>query len=126
MKKILTSIVLVAYFTVSSGFVISMHYCMDRLDSFEIGNSSNDKCSKCGMHKNGGCCKDEVMMVKLETSHIASQVITSNFSLPLVQLINTEFLLTPFRNYIQQTTSIAHSPPLIEQDVCIKNCVFRI
>lgn len=126
MKKILTSILLLTYFAVSSGFVVSMHYCMDRLDAVEIGNSNNDKCSNCGMHKDGGCCKDEVMMVKLETSHLASQINTPDFSIPLVQLIYTEFLFTPFSNYTQTKATIAHSPPLSKQHVYIKNCVFRI
>jgi hypothetical protein len=126
MKKLLAVIVVFTYLAVSSGIVVCLHYCMDRFDSANIGASSSDKCSKCGMHKDGGCCKDEVMVVKLQSSHLASSQILVDFSLPAVQTINTEFLLAPFRNYTIATHSIAHSPPLSEQDTYLTNCVFRI
>lgn len=122
----LAIIVVFTYLAVSSGIVVCLHYCMDRFDSAAIGSSSSEKCGKCGMHKDGGCCKDEVMVVKLQTSHIASPAILADFSPAVTQTINTEFLLTPFRNYTVTTNSIAHSPPLSEQDTYLTNRVFRI
>jgi hypothetical protein len=126
MKKLLAVIVVFTYLAVTSGIVVCLHYCMDRFDSADIGTGTSDKCGKCGMHKDGGCCKDEVMVVKLQTSHLASSNILADFSLPAVKIINTEFLLIPFRNYTIVTHSIAHSPPLSEQDTYLTNCVFRI
>jgi hypothetical protein len=126
MKKVLAVIVVFTYLAVSSGIVVCLHYCMDRFDSAAIGTSSSDKCNKCGMHKDGGCCKDEVMVVKLQSSHLASQNIIGDFSVAADQAIQTEFLVTPFRNYTIATPTIAHSPPLSEQDTYLTICVFRI
>jgi hypothetical protein len=126
MKKALASIVLLIYFAVSTGFVLSVHYCMDRFDSAQLGTSASDKCAKCGMHKDGGCCRDDVKVVKLQTSHMASQLISSEFSLPAAQIITTEFLLSPFRNYTETFKAVDHGPPLSEQDTYINNRVFRI
>jgi len=128
MKRALTAIVLVIYFAVSSGFVVSMHYCMDRLASFQIGESSeHDKCGKCGMKKERNCCKDEVVIVKLETTHLASKVLAPDFSIPVADKpVQTEFLFFPLRNHVQSENFISHSPPLSEQKTYLSNCVFRI
>ncbi len=120
MKKFLAIVVLFTYFAVSSGFVVSMHYCMDRLDSVELGQDHEDKCRKCGMHKDDGCCKDEVVMVKLETSHRAPAGIQTFLSLPMVRSVETGFLLTAFENFPHKNHRISHSPPLSEQDIYLK------
>jgi hypothetical protein len=78
------------------------------------------------MHKSKGCCRDVVKVVKLETSHVASQIVSRDFSVPSVQSINTEFLITPLENSTGYFPSIDHGPPLSDQDVHLKNCVFRI
>jgi methionyl-tRNA synthetase len=126
MKQILAAIVLFIYFCATTGFVISMHYCMDRFDSAEIGFSKTDKCLKCGMHKKAGCCKDDVKVVKLQTFHVTPKTVTAYLDIPAVQTITTEFLLSPFQNYRQSVVSISHSPPLDEQETYLKNRVFRI
>jgi hypothetical protein len=126
MKKILATLVLFTYFAVSSGFVVSMHYCMDRFDSMELGQDHEDKCRKCGMHKDGGCCKDEVVMVKLETIHRAPAGIQPFLSLPIVRSVETGFLLTAFENFPRTNQRISHSPPLNEQYTYLENRVFRI
>jgi hypothetical protein len=126
MKKALAAILLLVYFTVSTGFVVSLHYCMDRLTSAEIGNSKSDKCDYCGMHKDGHCCRDDVKVVKLQTTHLASQITVPFFSLSFVSVATTEFIVSPFYNFTKTSHAIAHSPPLNEQDTYLQNCVFRI
>jgi hypothetical protein len=127
MKKALAAILLLVYFTVSTGFVVSLHYCMDRLDSAQIGERKADKCGKCGMHKNKHkCCWDDVKVVKLQTSHVASKGMTADFTLPAVVLTADGFLLSPFYNFTQSNKAIAHGPPLSEQATYLHNCVFRI
>lgn len=98
---------------------------MDRFDSAEIGAKKNDKCGKCGMHKKG-CCWDDVKVVKLQTSHLASKINIDNFSATTTQSLTTEFILSPFKNFSSNKNSIANSPPLSEQDIFLQNCVFRI
>ncbi|MFL5810000.1 MAG: HYC_CC_PP family protein [Flavisolibacter sp.] len=126
MKKALAFILLLIYLVVSTGFSLSFHYCMDRLDSSQLGSSKNDKCPKCGMHKDGHCCRDEVKIVKLETSHFASEVSMPDFSIAPIEIIHTEFLFTPFRNYTENFITVDHGPPLSDQDSYIRNRVFRI
>jgi hypothetical protein len=100
---------------------------MDELDSAQLGASSDEKCGKCGMEKDGGCCRDEVTIVKLETTHMAAGAIQAVFHAPALLAIQTAFLSIPFRNYSPSLHAIAHSPPLIsEQDTYIAICVFRI
>ena len=125
MKQLLAAIVLLVYFCATTGFVISLHYCMDRFDSAEIGAKKNDRCGKCGMHKNG-CCWDDVKVVKLQTFHLASKIKAGNFSAPAIQILTTEFILYPFKNFNSSKDSIAHSPPLSDQDTYLQNRVFRI
>lgn len=68
MKKFLVSILAIIYLTVSSGVAMTIHYCMDKVSSVELITHS-DKCGKCGMKTNGGCCKDEVKVFKINDSH---------------------------------------------------------
>jgi len=126
MKRILLLLVLLSYFLVSSGFTVSLHYCMDRLDSAEIGSTNEKKCSKCGMHKDGGCCKDEVVMVKLQTNHLPSTVLISDFSMPALPAFESYFLLAPLQNFDASIISPESSPPPDEGDVYLVNRVFRI
>lgn len=126
MKKALAAILLLVYFTVSTGFVVSLHYCMDRLTSAEIGNSKSDKCDYCGMHKDGHCCRDDVKVVKLQLSHTAPKIVVPHFSLPVAALVTIEYLVAPFYNFIERNDAVVHPPPLGEQDTYLRNCVFRI
>jgi hypothetical protein len=126
MKKVLAILTLLAYFVVSSGFTVSLHYCMDQYDSLDIGNTSDEKCHKCGMHKDGGCCKDEVLMVKLVTTHMATPGLQVDYSMPVAEMSHTEFFFTPFHNFPPAIIATDHSPPLSEQFSYIDHCVFRI
>ena len=127
MKKLFTVLLLIIYFTVSTGFVVSMHYCMNELSSAKIGDHADDYCDKCGMETDGRCCWDEVKVVKLQFQHTIAKLIQAAFSVPVVPVNHTAFLLAPLNNFTPDTdNTIAHSPPLPEQDTYLKNCVFRI
>jgi len=126
MKRFLVSVLLLSYFLVSSGFTVSLHYCMDRFDSAEIGSTNEKKCSKCGMHKDGGCCKDEVVMVKLQSNHLPSTPVISDFSLPALPVFESFFLLASLQNFDPSIISPESSPPPDEGDVYLVNRVFRI
>ena len=99
---------------------------MDRFDSAQLGSTDKEKCPKCGMHKDGHCCRDEVKIVKLESSHFASEVSMPAHSLVSPGIIHTEFLLAPFRNYTENFITVEHGPPLSDQDCYVRNRVFRI
>ena len=99
------------YLVISSGVVISIHYCMGKKASVEYGYKEDKGCGICGMKEKQGCCHNEFKVVKLDDSHqavkadwqIAPLVVES----PLVSdnvytgfLRNTEFLSLKY-----------HSPP---------------
>ena len=124
MKKALLSVVCVVYLAVSTGFCLSVHYCMDRFDSTELGSSKNDRCPKCGMHKDGHCCRDEVKVIKLQTLHLATQIPTPDFSISIVQRTYTDISIATTvqtKRFVMQD----HGPPL-DNDLSLLNCVFRI
>ncbi|MEO5945870.1 MAG: hypothetical protein ABIP79_03580 [Chitinophagaceae bacterium] len=130
MKKILTSILLVCYFAVTSGFVINHHYCMDRLASTQLFSSSEKVCGKCGMHTDGsdGCCRDEVKVVKLVQDQNKIPVV--NYELPSLDEVvfrPSSFIAALFQNVDVQRHFNNHSPPLLfAQDIYLQINVFRI
>ena len=115
------------YFLVSTGFAVSVHYCMDEIDSVELGTESDTECNRCGMDvSDNNCCRDEVKVHKLQTSHVVSKALQLNFAIPALITATADLTLSPFRNYKPSLFSITHSPPLNGRDILIENCVFRI
>ena len=100
---------------------------MDRFDSAQLGSSQSDKCPKCGMHKNGGCCHDDVKVVKLQTAHMAAaSQLPAVFTIATIHT-PTEFLISPFRNFLHADARADHGPPpLNEREAYLHYCVFRI
>src|SRR5689334_23577069 len=127
MKRLLAFILLITYFTASTGFVVVRHYCMDRFTSAQIGADTNEKCAKCGMHKSDGCCRDEVKVVKLQTSHLAGSINTEISPAPVAILTTQEFTQPSFFFLNHTELPVAHGPPLgSDQELYLQNCVFRL
>jgi len=129
LKKLLGTISAIIYFTVVTGVVVNIHYCMNRVDSAELYSTSSDICGKCGMHTDdsNGCCHDEVKVVKLNDDHNISQF---NFELksPEILPVNHHNLISGLNiELVEQNDYQNHSPPLLsQQDTYLQNCVFRI
>jgi hypothetical protein len=128
MKKLIATISLLVYFVVSTGFVVSVHYCMDRLNGMEWGESAADECGKCGMPiaDNDGCCKDEVKVVKLKVDHTTAKLVQADYSVSIPVYLPTNLLFTPYFFERETKEPVAHGPPLSEQDTYLHNRVFRI
>jgi hypothetical protein len=127
MKKVLAAILLMVYFTVSTGFVVCAHFCMNRFTSVELGSGNDKKCTQCGMHKKeNGCCRDEVKVIKLEPTYTASQMISADFSLvaPLqVQILHPTIPIVSCATFDRKPD---HGPPFTGSEICILHRVFRI
>lgn len=128
MKKILVSILAIFYLSSSVGATIHLHYCMDKLVNWSLVKSEGDKCDKCGMEKDGGCCKDEQKFVKnINDQNIAESAVQSMRVLSTASLfafINTSE--NYFSSLIERYPP-RHAPPLISAgEIHILNCVFRI
>lgn len=128
MKKASGILLLLIYFTFSTGVVINLHYCMDRLDSVQFGVSDTDTCNKCGMEKSEGnnCCDNETKIFKIDDDQ---QVKGLNFK---IMVPETLFVKIPDYNDPKVAGELAiisfnnHAPPLYEQDIYLQNSVFRI
>ena len=128
MKKLAATIVLFIYFVVSTGFVVSVHYCMDVFNAVELGHTEDDACNTCGMPINDkdGCCKDEVKVLKIKVDQLVSKLVKTDFSLQAIPVTQTPFYFTPLYSKFEKTEPVAHGPPLSEQDTYLQNRVFRI
>jgi hypothetical protein len=131
MKKLSVVILAVVYLAVSSGIVISQHFCMNRLDSVQwFAAGTPDECGRCGMsmEEAHGCCHDQVDLVKLQNDQQQAFATLFNFSAPAVlPPAPIDFLLTAFPSQDIYIDNLAHAPPLLpDDDLCILNSVFRI
>ena len=99
---------------------------MDEFDSAQIGISGDDVCDKCGMHNADGCCREEVKVIKLSTSHIISQVSNIDMSLVEIPVAYSDLFFTSLQNTSRQFPTLDHGPPIADEDVYLRNCVFRI
>lgn len=130
MKKLLAAILLLVYLSATTGIVINSHYCMKRLVSVKLFETSAKQCGQCGMemHDNPGCCHDDTRYIKLVQDQVkvpgiefeltafkpstAGHLAPWELSLPVIGLE---------KNYAY------HSPPLrSEQDLYLQQRVFRI
>ena len=126
MKRLLIFIIAITYFCISSGFLISVHYCMGKVSKATIEITSSKSCV-CGNKEMKGCCKTESKFIKLSDNH---QAIYADVS------IISPFHIVPNFYTISNTTVVnsniklafnTHSPPIVSpQPIYILNCVFRI
>lgn len=131
MKKLSIFILAIIYLAVSSGVVISQHFCMNRLDSVQwFASQAADECGRCGMSMDDahGCCHDQVDLVKLQNDQQQAFATFFHFTAPAVlPPAPISFLLTTFPSQDIHNDYLAHGPPLWpDDDLCILNSVFRI
>ena len=126
MKKLLVAILAIIYLGVSSGVAMTIHYCMGKVSSVELLNHS-DKCGKCGMKSNGGCCKDEFKIVKLNDSHkLISNDLTISAPVAIIDNSKSIFNSNIFSSKITSDFN-NHSPPVAQViSLNILYSVFRI
>jgi hypothetical protein len=127
MKKILVSILAVFYLACSVGATVHLHYCMDKFIDWSLLKSAGDKCDKCGMEKDGGCCKDENKFVKnnidQKVAESAIQLIQMAAAAPDAFIYTSEHY---FSSLIQEYP-ICNAPPRSNGvGIYILNSVFRI
>ncbi len=131
MKKLSVIILAICYLAVSSGVVISQHFCMNRLDSVQYFSvQANDECGRCGMsmEEAHGCCHDKVDLVKLQNDQQQAFATLFQFSAPAtLPPTPIHFLLTTPPTQEIYIDNLAHAPPFLpDDDLCILNSVFRI
>ena len=128
MKKGIAAILLVLYVAFSTGVVISFHYCMNDLDSLQLGTAKTEICGKCGMHQEdaNACCNDEVRIFKIQDDQ---QVSAIGFKFSTPDEVTATFPVWEEISIFNSTHQLFlnnHSPPISKQDTYLQNCVFRI
>ena len=126
MKKVFALILSLVYLASSVGATVHLHYCMDKLVNWSLKDEGN-KCKKCGMEKDGNCCKDENKFVKNSLDQSTSGAIQL-LQVPIVDVhlsfINIQhgYSCSSINEYPTN-----HAPPIDSSvDILIRNCVFRI
>ena len=82
MRKLLFSIFVVFYLILTSGVVVHLHYCMDRLASIALFASDHkDACGDCGMDmtEENDCCHDRTDVIKLEQDQSTQSSLVPDF-----------------------------------------------
>ena len=74
LRKWTIAFLAVLYLGLSSGFMVSWHYCMGELSSVDIGHATTDICGKCGMKDQSGCCETHSKLVKVQDEHQSVKV----------------------------------------------------
>jgi hypothetical protein len=128
-KKAVISILAFFYLAISSGVVINLHYCMNKLNAVQYYGEGDKICGKCGMHTDDatGCCHDEIKVVKLADDHQPASVDFQLAGISPEFIIPSAFIISSFQNSNTEEYFVNHSPPRISmQDTYLRNCVFRI
>ena len=100
---------------------------MNRFDSVQIGAADDETCGRCGMHKEENkCCRDEVVVVKIENSYLAAQVNYPDFSVPAIVHHPDDDLLMLANNFLTPEPSRSNGPPIAERPIYLLHRVFRI
>lgn len=129
MKRFIATILAVIYFTASTGATVNIHYCMGKLQSMDVWQSTVKKkvCSKCGMANKRGCCEDKHQVVKLEKKY---NIPVTGFSVAKIisytaHSYSTAQILIKSGKVVHYSSS--NSPPGTgNSPLFIRNCVFRI
>ena len=130
MKKFVVAIFAVFYLAVSSGFTVHLHYCMNKLASWNLIHWHKDKCSVCGMPTSDtkDCCKDEHKFLKNTTDQKPSES-----AIQLMQVwafaVPDAFFEMPVNDFFSVTEKkpVSHAPPRSSGIAIYKrNCVFLI
>ena len=136
MKKLLLTILAFVYLAVASGMSVNMHYCMEKLVSWNLTGNHDKDCPVCNTEEKGsgkttlsckGCCKDELKQLQLEKDYKAEQHISSNVSFGEPHFTNSFNELTLFVPVKLTGANNINAPPVkYKVPSFIFNCVFRI
>ena len=125
MQKILTILLSIFYFGMSSGAVFSAHYCMDELVSFS--QDPGRSCTVCGAEKKDDCCKTEFKILKTDQSQKSE--ITQLTTIFLFFEPKKVVFSFPFPSFFPEkwaSTPINAPPEIGLTPIFIQHCNFRI
>ncbi len=120
------------YGVTTVGATVHLHFCMDKFIGWDLSQTENKSCSKCGMKEsatNKGCCKDEVRQLKINIDHQKSSVavFTNVVKSPIVYSYCSLFDFTSVV-FDEKSHIINYSPLPIPsiQKLTVLYCTYRI
>ena len=129
MKRVLPFFLLFFYLTSVSGMSLNLHWCGGKLASIDLFETDGHNCP-CGTKgMKSGCCKDKVLVLKMNDAHKKNDAFIQNlssqfnFNVPLLQTFNFNNLCSPL---VASIPFYYPPPPEIKISSYLKNCVFRI
>lgn len=131
LKHNITRIMLTIYLVSMAGLAFNMHYCHGKLASVSLYAPAKP-CKMCAglVNKNidDGCCKTELLEVKVSDDHQASFKI--NFQKAVYEFLLPDWAITSFVNpLIHQPNAVLTvntAPRVPPNDIYVVNCIFRI
>lgn len=128
MKKFIVAILAFSYLVTSIGATIHLHYCMDKLVTWSLSDSTEgDKCENCGMKKEDNCCKDEKKVVKNITDQKTSETFILNLAVFIAVIPSFASYELDFYSSTTSGNNTPHAPPIeSNQEIYLRNCVFLI
>ena len=105
---------------------------MDKFIGWDISESKNTTCNKCGMKEKAtkkGCCKDELKQLKINTEHQKSTNASflNIFEAPAIKIYSSLNVFTGV-TFDAKSFQIIYSPPLLPsiQKRTVLYCTYRI
>ncbi|MBS4043901.1 MAG: hypothetical protein KGZ59_08820 [Chitinophagaceae bacterium] len=111
MKKALAFILSIIYFTISTGFIVNVHYCMGKIDSVNIEQSSKKCCCK---KKHKKCCNTQKQLVKVSDNvvDVHKTFIKTNFGeFHQPSVYSNQMMLINYKK-VETNTFYFYPPPL--------------
>lgn len=126
MKRLLLITILISYSIASFGVSLNYFYCCGKLKEVTWVAKTFDK--NCKGNRKKGCCKNEVVTVKLKTDQKTAEHIDINFSAPLlpIQPYHYHFEYANVATSCKVISTYKRPPPLILPSRNTLYCVYRI
>ena len=109
-----------------------LHFCIDKFIGWDLSQTENTTCSKCGMNEcvtKNGCCKNEVKQLNIVTDHQKSSAVVF-INVSHARIISTYPSLFEFTKVVfdEKSNRINYATPLLPsiQKLTVLYCTYRI
>lgn len=128
MKKCIALVLSLLYLSTSSGMVINVQYCFEKIASVELEGFGETNWCCTNSSEKSDCCSNELKVAKADVSPAASTV-DYNIGAPVyfIKLLSFYGVSSVLSSSVKLLQSSDNSPPVTaDTPIYIKNCVFRI
>jgi hypothetical protein len=126
LKRSAAVVLMVLYVITVSGFALNLHYCFDRISSFQIDAPARS-CVKELETKKMKCCKDKHIEVKVKDAHQTGSIAFAGkifvADLPKLKIAD---LFIAGNDLLFSVSSYRGPPPPPDINIYLKNCNFRV